>query len=208
MKEKNKDKVYLVYDEITDWFDHHRNKALSMEKFYLELLQTHIPAKAKILDVGCGTGEPIAKFLIEQGYQVTGVDASEKMIALCRQRFPEATWLLADMRTLNLQEKFHAVIAWHSFFHLPHDDQRNTLKLLASLVEKNGLLIFTSGEEHGEVWGENGGYDLYHASLSSDEYAEILSSCHFKVLGHKVRDPECGEATVWVAKKWAYYRHE
>lgn len=200
-KRKSKDKVYLVYNEIRDWFDAHRSKELTMEKFYLDILQKHIPAGSTVLDVGCGTGEPIAQFLIAQGYKLTGIDASEKMIALCKQRFPDAQWVLADMRTLNLQEKFHAVIAWHSFFHLPHDDQRTTLRSLAALVKEEGLLIFTSGSEYGEVWGDNGGHDLYHASLSSEEYARILAECHFKILAHKVNDPECGDATVWVAQK-------
>lgn len=200
-KRKNKDKMYLVYDEISDWFDAHRSKELIMEKFYLDLLLKYIPSGAKILDVGCGTGEPIAQFLIAQGCELIGIDASEKMIDLCKQRFPNGTWLLADMRTLKLQEKFHAVIAWHSLFHLPHEDQRTTLKLLAAMVEKNGLLIFTSGEEHGEVWSDNGGHDLYHASLSSAEYAQILFNCDFEILVHKVRDVDCGEATVWIAKK-------
>jgi hypothetical protein len=63
------------------------------------------------------------------------------------------------------------------------------------------LLIFTSGEEYGEVWSDNGGCDLYHASLSTEEYAKILQSCNFKILTHKVRDPECGEATIWVVQK-------
>ncbi|WP_115712368.1 methyltransferase domain-containing protein [Legionella sainthelensi] len=201
LKKKNKDKVYLVYDEIIDWFDSHRNKKLDMEKFYLDLLQNHIPPEGKVLDVGCGTGEPIAQFLIKKGYKVTGIDASKKMIHLCKQRFPNGKWLLADMRTLNLQDKYHAVIAWHSFFHLPHDDQRMVLKSLSSLVEQDGLLLFTSGPEYGEVWSDNGGHDLYHASLSAEEYTQILLDCHFKVLIHKVRDPECGEATVWVAQK-------
>lgn len=69
MKKNNRYKVYRVYDEIIDWFDCHRSKELIMEKFYLDLLQTHIPAKSKVLDVGCGTGEPIAQFLFEQGYK-------------------------------------------------------------------------------------------------------------------------------------------
>ncbi len=201
VKAKNKDKMYLIYDEIIDWFDSHRNKELTMETFYLNLLQRYVPSEGKILDVGCGTGEPIARFLIEQGYKVTGVDASRKMIDLCKQRFPDGKWLFADMRTLNLQENFHAVIAWHSFFHLSHADQRITLKLFASLVRQDGLLIFTSGSEYGEVWGDNGGHDLYHASLSSEEYAKILTDNHFKVLVHNIRDPACGEATVWVAQK-------
>ena len=201
IKEKNKDKMYLVYDEIFEWMDSHRNKELHMEKFYLNLLQKYIPSGSKILDVGCGSGEPIAQFLIEHGYKVTGIDASRKMIDLCKQRFPSGTWLLADMRTLNFQDKFHAVIAWHSFFHLPHADQRTTLKLLASLVQQNGLLVFTSGPDFGEVWSDNGGHDLYHASLSSEEYAKILADNNFKVLVHKIKDLECGEATVWVAQR-------
>jgi ubiquinone/menaquinone biosynthesis C-methylase UbiE len=200
-KEKNKDNVYQVYDEIIDWFDMNRRKDLAMEKFYLSYIQKYLPLQSKILDVGCGTGEPIAKFLISEGYTVTGVDASKKMIELCKQRFLKGRWLLADMRTLDLPEKFHAVIAWHSFFHLSHGDQRKTLTLMASYVEQAGLLIFTSGPEYSEVWSDNGGHDLYHASLSTEEYKQILMDNNFKVLVHKIRDPECGEATVWVAQK-------
>lgn len=199
--EKNKNNVYRIYNKIVDWFDNSRSKDLTMEKFYLDFIQKYLQPKSKILDVGCGTGEPIARFLIEKGYEITGIDASIKMIDLCKQRFPKERWLLADMRTLDLNEKFHAVIAWHSFFHLPHEDQRMTLKLLASYVNQNGLLIFTSGPEYGEVWSDNGGHDLYHASLSTEEYEQILIDNHFKILTHKIRDPECGEATVWVAQK-------
>ncbi|KTD50865.1 class I SAM-dependent methyltransferase [Legionella quateirensis] len=201
MTERNKDKVYQVYDEIIYWFDDNRSKDLNMEKFYLNFIQKYLKPKDKILDVGCGTGEPIAQFLITEGYDVTGIDASSKMIDLCKKRFPKNKWILADMRTLDLKELFHAVIAWHSLFHLPHDDQRMTLRLLASYVNHNGLLIFTSGPEYDEVWSDNGGYDLYHASLSTEEYKQILIDNNFKVLAHKIRDPECGDATVWVAQK-------
>jgi len=201
MKRTHRNNVYLVYDEIIDWFDANRSKELAMEKFYLNIIQQHLQPHSTVLDVGCGTGEPIAQFLIEKGYKVTGVDASKKMIALCKRRFPSEHWLLADMRTLDLQEQFQAVIAWHSLFHLPHEEQRTTLKVLASYVNTNGLLIFTSGPKYGEVWGNNGGYDLYHASLSSEEYKKILLDNNFKVLMHKIKDPDCGEATVWVAQK-------
>jgi SAM-dependent methyltransferase len=201
MAKRNKDNVYQVYDEIFDWIDNARTKDLVMEKAYLNLIEKHLPIKSKILDVGCGTGEPIAKFLTNAGYVVTGIDASKNMIDLCKQRFPKEKWLIADMRTLDLNEKFDAVIAWHSFFHLSHEDQRSTLKLLGSYVEQNGLLIFTSGPEYGEVWSDNGGHELYHASLSTEEYKQILIDNNFKVLIHKIRDPECGDATVWVAQK-------
>ena len=62
------------------------------------------------------------------------------------------------------------------------------------------LLLFTSGPDAGEVWSDNGGQNLYHASLSTLEYKKILTTHHFEVLEHVVEDKNCGDATVWVAR--------
>lgn len=200
MPKRNQAKVYEVYDEIIHWFDDARTKTL-MELEYLNLIANSIPAGGAILDLGCGTGEPIAKFFIEKGFKITGVDGSKKMIALCKQRFPSEQWIVSDMRDINLPQKFDAILAWHSFFHLDHDSQRKMFKIFESHLKSNGILAFTSGEEEGEVWSDNGGQELYHASLSTKEYENLLKTASFKVLLHKIRDPECGEATVWVAQK-------
>lgn len=200
MSELNKIKVYEVYDEIIDWFDDARTKSL-MESEYLNLIVNTIPPEGTILDLGCGTGEPMAQFFIEKGFKVTGVDGSQKMIALCKKRFPSECWITSDMRDINLQQQFDAILAWHSFFHLDHDSQRNMFKVFASHIKPGGVLAFTSGEEEGEVWSDNGGQQLYHASLSTKEYNSLLNEFSFKVLIHKVRDPKCGEATIWVAQK-------
>lgn len=199
MAEKSKN-VCAIYNDLIDWFDAHRSKELNMEQFYLDLIQHHVP-QGSILDVGCGTGEPLAKFFIAKGYELTGVDASIKMIDFCKKNYPGKQWLLVDMRDLNLGTTFDVVIAWHSFFHVPLEDQPGTLKLLAKHVKENGLLVFTSGPEHGEIWSNNGGRDLYHASLSCQEYKHLLSVNNFQVIAHKINDPHCGDATVWVAKK-------
>lgn len=195
----NKTKVYEAYDEIIDWFDEARTKSL-MESEYLNLIVNSIPKGGMILDLGCGTGEPIAKFFIEKGFRVTGVDGSKKMIALCQKRFPTERWIISDMRNIHLEQQFDAIIAWHSFFHLDQDSQRNMFKIFESHIKPGGVLAFTSGEEKGEVWSNNGGQELYHASLSTAEYEKLLKTAAFKVLTHKVQDPECGEATIWVAK--------
>ncbi|WP_058475756.1 methyltransferase domain-containing protein [Legionella steigerwaltii] len=205
MKKSNKNKVYETYDQIIDWYDAHRNKELNMEQLYLGKVKEYFPRGGSVLDVGCGTGEPIARFFIEAGYELTGVDASKKMIARCKQNFPNAQWILADMRAMEFNEQFDIVIAWHSFFHLPQADQRSTLSLLSSLVKPKGLLLFTSGPEAGEVWSDNGGYDLYHASLDTKEYETILHSNKLQVLVHKIRDPDCGGATVWLAQKSSFF---
>lgn len=115
MSKLNKTRVYEVYDEIINWFDDARTKNL-MESEYLNLIVNAIPPKSSILDLGCGTGEPIAQFFIEKGFKLTGVDGSQKMIELCRKRFPDERWIVSDMRDINLQQQFDVILAWHSFF--------------------------------------------------------------------------------------------
>lgn len=200
MTKRNKERVYESYEEIVHWFDDARTKTL-MEAEYLNLIVKAIPAGSSVLDLGCGTGEPIAKFFIDKGFKVTGVDGSKKMIELCKKRFPNEQWIVSDMREINLNQQFDVVLAWHSFFHLDPDSQRRMFKIFATHIKPDGILAFTSGEEEGEIWSDNGGQMLYHASLSTKEYEKLLSEHLFQVLLHKVRDPECGETTVWVARK-------
>ncbi|MFN7097424.1 MAG: class I SAM-dependent DNA methyltransferase [Gammaproteobacteria bacterium] len=196
----NKQHVYDAYDEIVEWYDANRSKSL-MEKEYLNLIIQSIPIGGSILDLGCGTGEPIAQFFHEKGYQITGVDGSRKMIELCQHRFPQQTFLVADMRHVQLNQQFDAIIAWHSFFHLSHDDQRHMFKLFESCLKPKGILVFTSGSEHGQAWSNNGGKNLYHASLAPNEYQMLLKQHHFEIILHKAKDPDCGYHTIWVARK-------
>ena len=196
-------KTYEQYDKIIDWFDEHRNKEL-MEKTYLDFIIEHIPANGSILDLGCGTGEPIAQYFIEKGYAYTGVDGGSKMIDLCKQRFPKQNWIVSDMLNISFAQQFDLILAWHSFFHLTQAEQCNMFKKINAYLKPDGLFVFTSGYQHGEVWSNNGGQSLYHASLSTAEYQEQLTVNNFKLLIHKVEDPECGEATVWIAQKYKY----
>ena len=108
-KDEQKD-VYKVYNRIGNWFAENRNQDL-MEQKYLDELINLIPVDAKLLDIGCGTGKPILAYLIDKKIKVTGVDASHKMIELAKQNFPENEFLLQDMRQLNLDQKFDALIA-------------------------------------------------------------------------------------------------
>lgn len=195
----NSQDVCDAYNRIIDWFDDARTKTL-MEKEYLDLALTYLKSGASILDLGCGTGEPIAKFFIEHGMKVTGIDGSPKMIALCKQRFPEMEWQLSDMRKINLNRKFDAVIAWNSLFHLPRDDQRRMFSFFKQYLNDGGLLLFTSGVKDGEIYGMMDDQSFYHASLNLDEYQKLLTEYGFGLLLHKVEDPDCGEHTVWVAK--------
>lgn len=64
-------------------------------------------------------GEPIAKYFVEQGFDLTGVDTSMNLIQKAKKRLPNAKFIVEDMRSITLDQKFSLIICWHSFFHLP-----------------------------------------------------------------------------------------
>lgn len=199
MEKGNRKNVFEVYNKVADWFAENRYQGL-MEKKYLDELITHLDARSEVLDLGCGTGIPILNYLRDQKLNVTGVDASDKILALAKKNFPTTLFIRSDMRHLSLNKKFDAIIAWHSFFHLPAEDQPAMFATFEAHLNPNGILLFTSGTTHGEAWGSIGGEDLFHGSLSTREYQELLTAHNFSVLKHQVNDPDCGNANVWMAK--------
>lgn len=200
--ETAKDKVYEVYNKIGDWFHKVRSQDLKFEHRHLTELTSHLTKGAKVLDLGCGTGKPIAEYLISQGFNVTGIDGSQKMIEIAKKNIPQARLLHQDMRKIELNEKFDAIIMWHSSFHLPASDQEKLFPVLRKLLNPKGLLMFTSGTTNGEVWSNNGGESLYHASLATNEYRALLSQNDFEVLNYCEEDKSAGGATIWLARKF------
>lgn len=193
-----KDKVYESYEIIADWYDKHRSRDL-FEKPYLDMAISYLNPCAKILDLGCGMGEPIAKYFMDHGFLVTGVDGSQKQIDRASSRFPESIFIVKDMRGIDLGEKFDCIIAWDSLFHLPQDDQRAMFQTFKQHLNEGGILLFTSGPDAGEIWSDNGGENLYHASLSPDEYKKLLNQHHFELITYKIKDKDCQGHTVWLA---------
>jgi len=199
MQNGEKNDVYKTYDKIARWFSENRDTTL-MEKNYLDDLAARLPARGTVLDLGCGTGKPIFEYLAGKNYHVTGVDASRPMLDIAHANFPQGEFILQDMRQLSLHRKFDAIIAWHSFFHLPAADQPAMFGLFERHITPGGILLFTSGTERGEAWGMNGGENLFHASLDTGEYENLLTQHRFHILKHVANDPDCGYATVWMAQ--------
>jgi SAM-dependent methyltransferase len=191
--------VYHLYERYAREYDRDRGRAL-VERSYLDEMLDHLGERPRILDLGCGSGEPIARFFIEKGGELTGVDAAPAMITLCRQRFPKAHWLVADMRALDLESRFDGILAWDSFFHLGPDDQRRMFEIFAAHIAPRGLLLFTTGPQAGEATGDFYGNTLFHASLDRQEYDSLLDGAGFTVLRHRSEDPDCGLHTVWLAQ--------
>jgi cyclopropane fatty-acyl-phospholipid synthase-like methyltransferase len=193
------ERIVSLYEENAAVWDRMRGRGLH-ERPWLDLFLARVRPGGTILDIGCGMGEPIARYLIERGFRVTGVDSAPSLIAMCEERFPARQWCVADVRSLALGRRFDGLIAWHSaFLHLSPEDQEPLFARLAAHAAPGAALLFTSGPDRGEEIGEWLGEPLYHGSLAPEEYCGLLEANGFRDVVHRQRDPDCGSATVWLA---------
>ncbi len=189
-----------TYDRQASVYDARRSRAL-FEARWLARFTAGLPPGARVLDLGCGAGEPIARWFMAEGFAVTGVDFSDRMLQLARARWPDGDWRQADMRSLDLGETFDGIIAWNSFFHLTAEDQRRCIARMAHHLGQGGVLMLTVGPEAGEVQGTVGDEPVYHASLSPAEYATCLEDNGLRLTGFLAEDPETNRHSVLMARK-------
>lgn len=193
--------IIPLYTRHAATWDRSRGRYPTLELPWLRELSRRLPPGGSVLDLGCGSGFPIANYFAERHYDVTGIDASAPLIDICRSRMPDQTWIVGDFRKLALQETFNGIIAWHSFFHLKPEDQRAMFPVFAAHAAPGATLLFTSGPSACVEIGEWQGEKLYHASLDAKEYRALLNQNGFDVIEHVANDPKCGNATIWLAWK-------
>ena len=194
------DRIIDLYQRRAREWDEARGRNL-FERGWLDRFTALLPPGGSVLDIGCGSGEPIARHLIDQKFAVTGVDSAPAMIELCRSRLPSGAWLVADMRELALGRRFDGLLAWDSFFHLRPEHQRAMFPVFAAHAAPNAALMFTSGPSFGEAIGTFEGEPLYHGSLDPTEYRALLDAQGFDVVAHVAEDATCGGHTIWLAQR-------
>lgn len=197
------DRIVGHYERHARDWDVDRNRYVDpwIDKPWHDRFVAALPAGATVLDLGCGSGSPVAKYMAERGLHVTGVDSSPTLISLCRERLPDHEWLVGDMRSLQLLHRFDGLLVWDSFFHLTPDDQRQMFEVFARHAAPSAVLMFNSGPTCGESVGIYRGDPLYHASLNPDEYRALLGQIGFEVVAHVVEDWDTGGGrTVWLTR--------
>lgn len=126
--------------------------AVRMIPYLDKLLARHVPQSKKALDLACGTGT-IALTLEQQGYQVSGIDASEDMLAQARRKAEGANANIdfgrQDMRSFSLPERVGLITCLYDSanYLLEERDLREMFARSAASLESGGLLIFDMNTE-------------------------------------------------------------
>lgn len=191
----NQGKKYVL---IAEGFAKMRDSFYKEQKYLDELIK-HISRKSTILDVGCGSGFPIASYLIEQGLDVTGIDGSQKLLDIAKEKCPQMKRVLGDVRTVILNEKFDAIVEWWCLFHIPKQDHEKMIHRFSEWLKPDGILEFTSGDAAYEaVNSDMLDQELHFYSLDPSEYEKYLKRYNFKTL---LKESDQPNHLVWIAQK-------
>jgi len=109
-----------------------------------ELLTRHgVPSQADLLVLACGTGGHIPYF--KDDYNVSGLDLSEDMLDLAREKFPDIRFHLANLIDFKLEMDFDAVVCLYGSigFVKTVDNLRASLKRIATHLRPDGLALIT-----------------------------------------------------------------
>lgn len=163
------------YNKIADQWTKNRSQSF-LSELVIEFA-SRVKRGGKILDIGCGTGYPIAAYLVDQGFHVTGIDFSEnllqKAIAL---NLPNSNFELCDFFDYEPKDKYDGIIAFDSFFHFPKEKQESIYSKVGPWMEKDAYLLFTHGYMDGEITGEMFGEMFYYSSLDKNHVCQILAA--------------------------------
>lgn len=194
------DRIAGHYERNAHAFDAARRERF-VERPWLDRFLLGVARGGRILDLGCGGGEPIARYLIDRGHGLTGVDLSETLVGLARTRFARHQWLVGDMRTVALEGPFQGALAWDSLFHLAPEDQAATIARVAGWLVPGGMFLFNTGPARGEALGSQFGEPLYHASLDPAEYRALFVALRLMEIAYAPEDFATGGRSVWLARK-------
>ncbi|MBM9440104.1 class I SAM-dependent DNA methyltransferase [Actinacidiphila bryophytorum] len=153
-----------------------------------EWLAGAVPPGSRVLDLGCGTGLPTARQLVDAGLQVVGVDLSGGMLARAAAHVPEAQFLQADIADLPAGEpllpgSFSGVAAFFSLLMLRRSEIPDTLRAVHGLLEPGGLLALSMVEaDVDDVPIPFLGNTIRVSGYLRDELRQVVTDAGFEVI--------------------------
>lgn len=181
-------------DPIDDVRHHTLDRALEL-----------VPARTRVLDLGCGTGTKIARRLAASFDHLTAVDISPRSIEAARAHLPTAELLAADMTTVELPlASFDLVTAFFSIIHVPANEQPGLLQHIAGWLVPGGAFVANFGAAAGDQRADFNGAPMFWSALAPDETLAAVHDAGLDVVRHEIDErTEHGVAVrfLWVTAR-------
>jgi SAM-dependent methyltransferase len=205
--EDPRDVVRRGYDAVSVRYD----EAYGGEAKYADWLGELgrcVPAGGAVLDLGCGSGVPVARTLAAGGFRVTGADISEVQVRRARQQVPDAEFVRADVTDASFVPgglgTFDAVVSFYALIHLPLDEQPRLLRRIGTWLRPGGWFVGTTGHR---AWTGveddwlGGGAPMWWSHADAATYRRWITEAGLTVEREEfVPEGESGHALFWARR--------
>ncbi|NHJ41406.1 MAG: methyltransferase domain-containing protein [Asgard group archaeon] len=175
------------YDKVADVYLATRSEDDPEVKLLPDFMK-RLPVGARVLDAGCGAGEPITRILSEK-FKVTGVDISKKQVEIAREMLPYCEFIWQDMSTLTFpNEYFDGIVSYYAIPHVPREEHKGLLENFYRMLKPNGiaLLCFGTTDDPGKVVDDFFGVKMYWSSFDAGTNIEMLKEVGYNVIWLKL----------------------
>jgi 2-polyprenyl-3-methyl-5-hydroxy-6-metoxy-1,4-benzoquinol methylase len=205
VSEANRRTVESGYDQMAEQYLATKDPEDPLAVGALGDVASLLLSEAAVLDLGCGAGVPVTRWLADRGFAVTGVDVSAKQLELARTNVPEGTFLKADMtEVVFAPESFDAVVAFHSIIHVPRTKHPTLLESIHRWLAPGGALLATMTvadyEGRDEDW-EGWGAPMVWSHYDKDANLAMLQDAGFEI---RYAEPRTGEGTGDETETWLW----
>ena len=205
MSEAHRRTVESSYDRMAEHYLVTKDLRDPLALGALEDLASLLPSEAAVLDLGCGAGVPVTRWLADRGFVVTGVDVSAKQLELARTNVPEGTFFKADMTEVVFgPETFAAVVAFHSIIHVPRTEHPTLLESIHGWLRPGGTLLATMTvadyEGRDEDW-EGWGVPMVWSHYDRNANVAMLQDAGFEI---RYAEPRTGGGTGDETETWLW----
>jgi len=141
-----------------------------------------LPSGGEVLDIGCGSGFPIASSLVDKGLTVFGIDASPTLVSMFRQRFSRAQVACETAQNSPFFNRtFDGVVAIGLMFLLSENAQGKLINKVAGALRPGGRFLFSAPRQKCEWKDMLTGQQS--VSLGEAEYALLLAGASMQLTG-------------------------
>lgn len=199
-----KEVVRRGYDALSLRYDEAYGSETKYRPWTGELCR-RLPAGGRVLDLGCGSGVPVARDLTAAGCRVTGVDISDVQIRRARELVPQAEFIRADATTVDFgAESFDAVVSFYALIHIPLAEQLPLLERAAAWLRPGGWFLGTTGHRAWTGLDEDwlgGGTAMWWSHADAPTYRAWLTRAGLTVEQEEfVPEGEGGHVLFWARR--------
>ncbi|SCK26243.1 Ubiquinone/menaquinone biosynthesis C-methylase UbiE [Streptomyces sp. WMMB 322] len=174
-----------AFDSIGDRYDEafpHKEGQIAGGAWLAEQL----PPGSHVLDLGCGTGLPTARQLVEAGHRVTGIDLSQGMVTLAQRNVPDGDFRRMDIYEVERYDlgPFDGVAAFFSLLMLPRAEIPFTLRMLHQQMREGAPMAMSMVEADVDDFSLPFlGNTIRVSGYLRDELREVVRDAGFEIAG-------------------------